>query len=385
MTRGAPGWLRTLDGDVRANPAYRLLTMEAMPEQYVASLDSLGVNGTTAFGLLVADAATGLPDKVVDRSAAELFSALHQPGPVPSTGPGVLAALVLDGVLEMESVDGFVSGPMAYEAILARDDVPPPVACDRLSGLSFAALAYAERLRLLDVNSLTARLYCYYRVPLSRRWARAYPDARAVLELVPQRLLARNWLGPSVDEGGDWIAWARRDEGRESRSADFPYKLYVSPDIEAVPGVLTPLIEALIEAGVARFKIGADAAGLLRPDKIVVYLRDANELTAVAGAVGATLEGVVPHGVPFSAELGGDGLLSWGGDPPSGTEPVGAGRESWRLSVCRRLAEYLLAAQTAPLRRTRPAGFALARLALDGVDVQSFAPANLDPPSRAIR
>jgi hypothetical protein len=268
---------------------------------------------------------------------------------------------------------------MAYEAGLVGER-PAPEPSDRLSRLSIDALAYAERLHLSDVNSLTARLYCYYRLPLSRRWARAYPDTSAVLELMPKRTLSRHWLGPVVDESGEWIAWARRGERLESRSADFPYKLYVSPDIQVMPEVLAPLVDTLTESGAARFKIGADATGLLRPDKIVVYLSSSHELGAVAGAVAATLAGVAPHGVPFSAELGGDGLLSWGGDPPSGAEPVGAGRESWRVSVCRRLAESLQSAQAAPLRRTRPAGFALARLALDGVDVRSFAPATLHPP-----
>ena len=148
-----------------------------------------------------------------------------------------------------------------------------------------------------------------------------------------------------------------------------------------MPEVLAPLVDTMTAAGATRFKIGADATGLLRPDKIVVYLGSGQELATVAAAVAATLAGVAPHGVPFSAELGGDGLLSWGGDPPSGAGPVGGGRESWRLSVCRRLAESLQVAQAAPLRRTRPAGFALARLALDGVDVRSFAPATLDPPT----
>ena len=354
--------------------------MDALPEAYVSSLEGLGINRATAFGLLVADAASGLPDKVVDRSAADLFAALQQPGPVPSIASDSFAALVLDGVLELETADGFVNGPMAYEAGLACDELPPPEPRDRLSRLSLDALAYAERLRLSDVNSLTARLYCSYRVPLSRRWACAYPDPGAVLELMPKRTLSRHWFGPVVDESRDWISWGRRDERLKSRSADFPYKLYVSPDIEAVPEVLCPLVDTMTDAGVAQFKIGADATGLLRPDKIVVYLGSAEELATVAGAVGTTLAGVAPHGVPFSAELGGDGLLSWGGDPPSGAGPVGAARESWRVSVCRRLAESLLRAQAAPLRRTRPASFALARLALDGVDVRSFAPATLDPP-----
>jgi hypothetical protein len=145
--------------------------------------------------------------------------------------------------------------------------------------------------------------------------------------------------------------------------------------------VLPVLVDALTSAGARRFKIGADAQGLLRPDKIVVYMADAQELVHIARALERALDGVTPHGVPFTAELAGDGLLSWGGDPPPDAGPIGEGVESWRLSVTRRLAEYLTAAQIAPLRRVRPSEFALARLAIDGVDVSSFAPTGLEPPT----
>jgi hypothetical protein len=178
------------------------------------------------------------------------------------------------------------------------------------------------------------------------------------------------------------LSWARREDRRRSRTGQLPYKLYVSPHVDALPDVLPALVEALTAAGAPRFKVGADAAGLLRPDKIVVYLNDVRQLESVAQAVEAVLNGVPPHGVPFSAEMAGDGLLSWGGDPPADTRAVGGRAESWRLWVCRRLAEHLVAAQLAPLRRTHPRDFALARLALDGIDVCSFAPANLDAPQR---
>ena len=59
--------------------------------------------------------------------------------------------------------------------------------------------------------------------------------------------------------------------------------------------------------GANQFKVGPDAAGLLRPDKFVVYLRDAAELRAVAAELTRALAGARPHGVPFSAELAGDG------------------------------------------------------------------------------
>src|SRR6185369_3495174 len=115
------------------------------------------------------------------------------------------------------------------------------------------------------------------------------------------------------------------------------------------------------------FKIGADAAGLLRPDKIVLYFADQQSLLQVAGALHARLPGVRAQGVPFSAEITGDGLLSWGMDPPA-RERVLAWHEpeSWRLWVARRLALAMIAAQAAAPTSGEgalaPAAFALERL-----------------------
>jgi hypothetical protein len=385
VSRGPAGWRQALECNVMANPAYQLRALGALPDRYRRSLEGLGVDLSNVFGFLVGEAGSGLPDKLVDVAGANLFRSLRQPGHLPPSAAGRLAELVLDGVLGLESTDGFVYGPAAYEAVAQLDELPVPH--DRLSRLSHAALAYAGRLRLGDVDRVCARLYCYHRIPLSRRWARAYPNSTAVLDLVRGAALSRSWVGPTEgEESADWLSWARRDnDRRDARPGQLPYKLYVSPHVDDLADVFPALVEALTAAGASRFKMGADAEGLLRPDKIVVYLADARELENVARAVEFALDGVRPHGVPFSAELAGDGLLSWGGDPPEDAGPVGAGAESWRLSVCRRLAEYLVAAQAAPLRHTRPAEFALARLAVDGVDVRSFAPADLDAPRRAER
>jgi hypothetical protein len=382
VVRVPAGWQHALERDVRASAAYRLWSLESLPDRYRRSLEGLGADPSTIFGFLVADAGSGLPDKVVDAAGAALFSALQHPGRLPPSAHHRLAELVLDGVLEVDSREGFVCGPVAYET-LTSEPVALSASRDRLSRLSHAALAYAERLRLPDVHRVASRLYCYHRIPLSQRWIRAYPGPTAVLDLLRGSTLSRHWI--ALAEGGGtthWLSWARRDDRRRSRAGQLPYKLYVSPHVDALPDVLPALVEALTAAGASRFKVGADASGLLRPDKIVVYLSDVRKLESVAQAVEAVLDGVPPHGVPFSAELAGDGLLSWGGDPPEDTRPVGGRAESWRLWVCRRLAEHLAAAQVAPLHRTRPHDFALARLALDGVDVRSFAPANLDSPHR---
>jgi hypothetical protein len=349
-----------------------------MPDGYKRSLDG-SVDPATVFGVLIASPGSFLPDKLVDEAGAELFTTLRDPGRAPAAAADRLAGLVLDGVLEVRTARGFVCGPVAYEELLDVECVPAPI--DRVSQLSVAALTYAERLPILSVDRLTARMYGYHRVPLSTRWTRAYPDAAAVLELLAPTTMTHHWLGP-VDTGErvDWLSWIRDQDPLATDPAGLPYKLYVSPHVDALPEALPAAITALTATSAPRFKLGADAAGLLRPDKLVVYLRNVQELRAVAQALTRALAGVRPHGVPFSAELAGDGLLSWGGDPPADAGPLGGGVESWRLSVCRRLAEHLVAAKRSPLRHVRPMQYAMARLAADGVRLPTFAPTGLADP-----
>jgi hypothetical protein len=359
--------------DLRANSAYSLQAWDSVPREYrqslSATLDSGGVTG-----LLVARPGSALPDKVVGPGGAALFTRLQRPGQASDVPADLLTRLVLDGVLEIQTDDGFRSGPAAHELLL--EPLAWPADGGRLNRLSLAALSYAERLPPGGAEALTARLYGFGRVPLSGRWTRAYPGPDAIRDLLRPGGLERHWSSPAR---ADWLLWHRRGSSGATPQ-DLAYKLYLSPHVDELTEVLPAAIAALTATSAAHFKIGPDAAGLLRPDKFVVYLRDAGELRAVAAELTRALAGARPHGVPFSAELAGDGLLSWGGDPPRDAGPVGTEPESWRLSVCRRLAEHLVAAQAAGLPGLRPAQYALGRLAMDSVRLPAFAPAALPGP-----
>jgi hypothetical protein len=366
--------------DLCANPAYRYYEWTSLPEAYRSSIGNL-IDPADLVGVLVAAPGSPFPDKVVGRAGAELFAALRRPGRAPDdVSPEQLAALVLDGVLQVQTDDGFVSGPAAYREF--PEPSGPWAPGDRLSTLSMSALEHAGRLPGMSVEALTARLYGYRRVPHSARWTRAYPGGGAVLDLLQLAGMATTWEGPlDVEAKVGWLFWKRRRGDGAPPEMGLPYKLYVSPRVEDLPDVLPALVAALSATSAPLFKLGASATGLLRPDKFVVYLRDADELSSVTAELAAALAGVRPHGVPFSAELAGDGLLSWGGDPPADAGPVGGGAESWRLSVCRRLAEYLIAAKNAALHGASPVQYALARLAMDGVRLLEFAPTSLAAPA----
>jgi hypothetical protein len=103
----------------------------------------------------------------------------------------------------------------------------------------------------------------------------------------------------------------------------------------------------------------------------VAYFDGFERLAAAGERLRARLDGVAAHGVPFSAEISQDGLLSWGADPPDHAQTPGMqGGESWRLWVCTRLAAALVSARGG----SEAAEYALERIRLEGVDPATWAP-----------
>ena len=231
-----------------------------------------------------------------------------------------------------------------------------PAGEGRLARLSIAALQYGQALAIDDPLRLSFRLYGYNRRPLTPRWQRLLASAGAVqahLGIAPgganRPLLDRAWRASPPSAA--WLSWRSRSTraGEAGASAE-------GSDLEALRQsrrprrwrrASAPSSTRWRPARAAQFKIGAGAAGLLRPDKIVAYFPDFERLAAAAEAVSARLAGVPAQGVPFTSEIGGDGLLSWGMDPPAAERGAWGGRESWRLWLTHRLARALLAARGA--------------------------------------
>lgn len=165
-----------------------------------------------------------------------------------------------------------------------------------------------------------------------------------------------------------WLCWGTRARLSWAVST---YKLYVSPEPEAVAESFGAVLEALADARAFQFKVGRDAPGLLRPDKIVAYFHGFEPLARAAEIVEKHLGGVAAQGVPFTSEIGGDGLISWGVDPPRGEAT-----ESWRLWLARRLARSILDARSSGAEG-EPWRFAVERLRLEGVDPATWTPGAL--------
>lgn len=383
MTAALP--LRSvLDRQFRANPTYTLIEQEDLPPAQRDAFGKLG-DAPDHYGLWLPGCGSGSGIKAVDHATAHLIQSLRSPGPFPAeyrVGPRSdlkrqIAGLVLDGVLEIAWEGGFVTGPSACRALLPTDfEVPEPEGL--LGKMSWRALRTAQELPTMAPHTLSAWLYAFGRLPLSPAWAHRFgtddhiaealginPDGRArVLEgsfVAQESTCWRMWNRPGIRFG--------EDDERPT------FKLYVSPDPGALPEVFPTIARAFAEAGAPAFKMGKDALGLLRPDKIVAYFSEQKTLDAVAEHLRALLEGCPAHGVPFTAAFTDGGLLSWGMDPPrSESIPGWRNGESWRLWVANYCARALLDARIQGSGSLEPWQYAVVRLGVEGVDPRTWLP-----------
>jgi hypothetical protein len=286
-----------------------------------------------------------------------------------------LAGLVLDGVLELATADGWISGPAAAQAVGAEE--PASVAPTGKLGLaSWAALRYAGALEGLAPAARARRLYCYGRLPASPWRAAELPLPRVVRDRLDggpfgaaRRTLARRWRAISPPLNNErWRIFALAHTAETALSNDLAYKLYVSPLPDDFPTVFGAAIGIFVRLGVPCFKVADDVEGILRPDKFVAYFPTRERLDEVADALASEVSVGRAHGVPFTAEIAGDGLLSWAVDPPRA-----AAMPSWRAWVTLRAAWALWTAETLGANEP-PWRYALRRLVLDGVDVATWIP-----------
>jgi hypothetical protein len=388
--------LKLKDARLRTNPAYELVLFDRLPEVEQRALGEL-VRDPECYGILRPKNNAAMSIKSISRDTALLLFSLQAAGPLPryaaeSLGEDcvpVIGKMILDGVLEIEAGGEMLSGPAASSWLreeLAGDmQLGGPVVLPGtgfLTALSLRALDYAAALEFTDAIALSTRLYRYHAVPISRPWMDLLPndvvaeDYLGLRDGAASRSLARNWM--RLPEAPAWTSWRSRtnlsaSEGSGSQSV---YKLYVSPGCECLREAVEAVAEAVAGSNAFQWKVGKGAQGLLRPDKIVVYFGQFEDLQPVAAEIVKALEGCAVHGVPFTAELDGGGLVSWGVDPARDRHAVPWLRqESWRQKICDRLALALVQARDAvnspEFSATR---FAMERLRLEGIDTDTWTP-----------
>jgi hypothetical protein len=243
------------------------------------------------------------------------------------------------------------------------------------------ALRSAEALNVNDVSTLFEHLYSYNCIPLTQRWRERIPDPTAVRRELGLHsaadvcaLLEEYWFNVREEADNSWLIWVRPEGGGALGGTGPEIKLYVSPAIDSLEIVFPELIRVVTFCRARSVKAGADAAGLLRPDKLVAYFSTMGDLAKAAHELAWRLDGVPPHGVPFTAEIFADGLLSWGVDPPTRCPVPGKIAPSWREWVCYRLAVALIDARKEDDEPEPHWHRALERLREQGVQIERWLP-----------
>lgn len=373
----------------RANPDYEFVLLEKLPDEQQKTLAALR-NDPEFSGLLIPNNGNGLTIKAVGHETVALLDMLKQPGHLPlqvldlmgGDAQVTLGQLVLDGILQVAEGSQWLCGPAACKP---GDQVAAPRSESRLHQLSMEALQHAASLKSVEVTELCSRLYQFNSLPLNPAWLQQFPDQCAVEECLQIQtggrncaVLERYWSRIRSDEAPQpWLSWTSRTFIAASAERSVGYKLYLSPLPSAIRDAFSVWLPAISAARAHHFKIGADARGLLRPDKIVAYFNDRASLEDAAGQICDGLRGCPEQGVPFTAAFSNSALLSWGSDPPLETAlPISLQRQSWRQWVTQRLGCALALAKREPLGATSACEFALLRLGLEGVDTTEWTPAS---------
>lgn len=369
----------------QASSDFQLLPLSEEVIQTTHALQSL--NGAGHYEWLLqpvkGDAKTS---KLVCNNTAELLRHLKTPQKLPKSiierltslpdyGVQLLSELILDGILVLNDQNSALSINSAYQFFSNQSIDSKNL--NYLSKLSYAATRYGQYLLIKNPKHLAAQLYFYNRFPLTSFWRKKLPDTDAVrrylrIDQENAALLDRSWYTRSTMVDTSWISWAHKQPLRREIKA-YPYKLYISSTLEDLPETFSIVLDVFSQTGVSHFKIGKNLESLARPDKMVSYFQTFEDLHYTATQLMERLDHIGVHGVPFTAELFGNGLLSWGIDPVEKFELKGH-RESWRGWLTNTLAKSILLAREEKDLEVKPWEFAINRLRLAGVDIQTWAP-----------
>jgi len=366
----APVVGRMLASNLRSGRDYALVLFDRLPVQERMGLSSFDEVGEI-YGVL-RSAGSG-PLKVVNHELALLLLTLREPGPLPAfyqrSWPRAelgrrVALLVADRVLEVEVEGSFLTGAPALAALGLKADAGSTAIAEK----SRLAMRYAAALDSVDERDLASHLYRFGGLPSTPRWCRRLPGPEDVLHFLG------NPVHPAFDRNFPqadfpWISWRRRDGRNNPRGPTF--KLYISPKIAFLPEIFACLFESLQAGRASSLKVGADAGNLLRTDKLIVYFDSFENLTECADALQRRFQGIPVDGVPFSAQIDEEGLLSWGLDPPAGRS-ARISRGSWRSKIVIRVARAILEGRRQAV--ADPVEWAPIHLGLQGVDAQEWRP-----------
>lgn len=358
----------------RSSPRLALCEPDALDPSWRRALaGSLPDSGVGGLLIPAGDVEAGTI-KVVNATMARLFEQLREPTWLPSPRlPEIsdedIGDLVGAELLEVEIGGRFVTGLEALGGV-DHSSLQPPAGA--LGVLSHKAIVYGESLGLEDQADLADRLYNFNRIAIRSSWRDpAFGDAfrNEITLAMPQALAGDTRWVKAQDR--PWRGYRRADLV-PSRDRETP-KLYVSPGQGSLPEVVAASIPVVMgHSEVIGWKVANDVETMVRPDKFVVYLKSHEALKQLADDLAPALRGVSVHGVPFTCDVGLDGLLSCGTDPPLPPDQPTSFIDSWRTWVAARVAGGLVQARRAGLTGMDAHAAALSRARAAGIDTTSW-------------
>ncbi len=357
------------DATLRAAPGHQFLGKAPLPHSGRDALSWLRTL-TDYGGILRRNAPGGMELIALTTAGRQLWSGLGKPAALSSVLPGPIgpaanqaaAAMILDGILEIESGGRFVTGIESYSTLFVGQTFQE--VGHRLGRLAVQALTEAASLGHQPASVFAAFLYGYNTVPASLARRNRYYD-------LDESDIARRqgWRVQPVPSERAWTYWFPVAAERAIGEARF--KLYLSPVCDHLREALRASlsVRGLREAAV--MKLGRGLGGLLRPDKLVAYFSSKDALFGAAAELRAELARMQAQGVPFSQALDDQGLLSWAIDPPA-PDLLLEERESWRQWTVRRLASSLATAARSDGSTVPVWQFAVGRLGLSGVSATAL-------------
>jgi len=238
----------------------------------------------------------------------------------------------------------------------------PPQPRHQLAQISRRALEIACLTPFSDARDATAWIYMYGTRHSGSDAARRQRKGWLPATANDYRCLETRF---ELTKDGYWFG------GRTPASLSSPplYKLYVSPDVEAMHDVCHEVMQLLLEHPVAAFKTAMDLDFLRRPDKIILYFHDDNARADWLRELLSKINGASWQGTPFTEQLGDSPLTSIAKDPMPRPDCPAASWRSWCAGI---LGQALIEHQKAGKACNDGITHCLHALARNAVDVGSF-------------
>lgn len=366
----------------RAGESYRLVEWNQLEDNDRSMLSNAG-NAGEIYGIFKpVSSANGLMQKIAWKEQAFIFlhcKNYHQlPNYVLSQPYGryenIITEMLIDHVLELQYEEDFISGPGASAMIFDNNWLTKNSLADKLSTLSANAIRYSLYLRNETAKSLGNKLYTFNVIPRDKNSKQYLSAAKSINDFIysgfeHSEMLSKNW---SLNrERKYWFSWSRNEPlaGYEHTEVAGTYKLYLSPIPDAVPAFFNIAVPVLTRSNATGFKIGQTIDGLLRPDKMIAYFNNREDLFSAAKELEVLSNDIPAHGVPFTTQLDKSGLISFGIDHAFLKLKRGY---SWRTWVTEVLAKTILQAKTENLSMEFLFQYIKARLFTERINIDKW-------------